>query len=74
MQTMAHNSYYVYFNSNLVPTIVISVICVVIGFLPMVLLILAQGKGNTRKKIRSFCLSGTYAAISYVFKDAIQKI
>ena len=71
---MAHNSYYVYFNSNLVPTVVISVICVVIGFLPMVLLILARGEGNTRKKIRSFCLSGTYAAISYVFKDAIQKV
>ena len=71
---MAYYSYNVYFNSNIVPPIVISAICVVIVFLPMVLLILARGEDNTRKKIRSFCLSETYAAISYVFKDAIQKV
>ena len=74
MQTMAYYSYNVYFNSNIVPPIVISAICVVIAFLPMALLFLARGDGNTRKKIKTFCLSGTCAAISYVFKDAFQKV
>lgn len=74
VQTMAYYSYNVYFNSNIVPPMVISAICVVIAFLPMALLFLARGDGNKRKKIKTFCLSGTSSAISYVFKDAIQKV
>ena len=74
-QTMALN-YTVYENLNVVPPLVVVGISCLIGFVyAAVPFVFAQCCSNRKiaKRIKLYGLLGMYAAISFVFRDAIQK-
>ena len=67
-------NYTVYENLNIVPPLVVAVISLLIGFFYAVCFLLAScSNRKIAKRIRLYGLLGMYAAISFVFKDAIQK-